>query len=155
MRIKPCEFSAVIGKIGINPYVSVPERVTTRLKKRGYIPVSGSLNGIPIRSTLVPVKGGQHRLYVNGEMRKKAQVDVGDEIRLSLTFDEEKREIKMPEEFTLALQKNEKAKAAFERLPPSRQREILAYLNFLKKPESLKRNIDKVITILTRKVKKK
>jgi len=155
MKIKPCEFSAVIGKIGINPYVSVPERVTTRLKKRSYIPVSGSLNGIPIRSTLVPVKGGQHRLYVNGEMRKKAKVDVGDEICLSLIFDEEKREIKMPEEFTLALQKNEKAKTAFEQLPPSRQKEILAYLNFLKKPESLKRNIDKVITILTRKVKKK
>ena len=148
--MKPCEFSAVIGKIGINPYVSVPERVTACLDKRGYIPVSGSLNGIPIRSTLVPVKGGQHRLYVNGEMRKKAQVDVGDEVHLSLAFDEEKRKIHMPEEFTLALQKNEKAKAAFEQLSPSHQKEILAYLNFLKKHESLKRNIDKVMTLLTK-----
>ena len=147
--MKPCEFSAVIGKIGINPYVSIPERVTACLDKRGYIPVSGILNSIPIRSTLVPVKGGRHRLYVNGEMRKKAKVDVGDEVHLSLTIDEETREVQMPEEFTLALQKNEKAKAAFERLRPSRQKEILAYLNFLKKPESLKRNIDRVITILT------
>ena len=150
MKIKPCEFSAVIGKIGINPYVSIPEHVAACLDKRGYIPVNGSLNGITIRSTIVPVKGGRHRLYVNGEMRKKAQVDVGDEVHLSLTFDEKKREVKMPEEFMLALQKNAKAKAAFERLRPSRQKEIIAYLNFLKKPESLKRNIDKVMTLLTK-----
>ena len=50
--------------------------------------------------------------------------------------------------FVLALQKNEKAKAAFERLPPSHQKEILDYLNFLKKPETLTRNIEKVIESL-------
>jgi uncharacterized protein YdeI (YjbR/CyaY-like superfamily) len=54
----------------------------------------------------------------------------------------------MPQSFVLALQKNEKAKAAFERLPPSHQKEILDYLNFLKKPETLTRNIQKVLESL-------
>jgi uncharacterized protein YdeI (YjbR/CyaY-like superfamily) len=48
----------------------------------------------------------------------------------------------------LALQKNRKAKTAFERLTPSRQKEILTYLNWLKRPETLKRNVEKIVAYL-------
>ena len=61
----------------------------------------------------------------------------------------------MPRELVEALESNEKARTAFERLPPSHQKEILDYLNFLKKPESLERNIEKVIRSLLEAEKKK
>jgi hypothetical protein len=142
------EFSAKIYKVGINPAVDLPEDVSRCLKKTGYIPVTGTLNGFPIRATLVPVGNGRHRLYINAEMRKKANVTVGNLIHLALALDTKPRDAPMPQAFAAALESNEKAKAAFEKLPPSHQKEILVYLNFLKKPETLQRNIAKVISIL-------
>jgi uncharacterized protein YdeI (YjbR/CyaY-like superfamily) len=48
-----------------------------------------------------------------------------------------------------AFEKNKKAKAAFENLIPSRRKEIMRYMNFLKTEESLKKNIEKVIQHLS------
>ena len=150
-----CDFSAIINKLGINPYVDVPEHVSQCFGKRGYIRVTGTLNGVSMRATLVPTGNVRHRLYVNGEMRKEANVKDGDTINLSLRLATEPRQVAVPRELMEALESNEKARTAFEKLPPSHQKEILDYLNFLKKPESLKRNIGKVISSLVESEKKK
>jgi len=139
------KFTARVYKLGINPCVDVPREVSQAFAKRGYIPVHGTLNGFPIRATLVPMGDGRHRLFLNGEMRKRANVSVGDLVSLVLEMDVQARTVPMPPEFTLALEKHEAAKVAFARLPPSQQKEILAYLNWVKQPETLKRNIDKII----------
>lgn len=135
-------------KLGINPCVDVPGEVSQAFAKRGYIPVQGTLNGSPIRATLVPMGGGRHRLFLNGEMRKQAKVTVGDQVSLVLETDDQSRAVPMPAEFALALEEHAAAKVAFAQLLPSRQKEILAYLNWIKRPETLKRNIDKVIAML-------
>ncbi|MGH9839592.1 MAG: DUF1905 domain-containing protein [Blastocatellia bacterium] len=70
-------FSAKIYKLGINPCVDVPKRVSEVFGKRGYVPVAGTLNGQAIHATLVPKGGGEHRLFLNGEMRRRAAVGVG------------------------------------------------------------------------------
>jgi hypothetical protein len=150
MEEKTCDFSATIRKVGINPYVDVPKNASTFFGRRGNVPVHGLLNRVAIRATLVPVGGGRHRLYVNGDMRKKANVKVGDRIQLALKLDTQPRRVPIPKELASALRQNKPAKTAFEQLPPSRQKEILSYLNYLKKPESLKRNIDKVLKTLAK-----
>lgn len=141
-------FSAKIYKLGINPCVDVPEHVSQAFERKGYVPVKGKLNDEPIRATLVPIGEGRHRLFINGDMRKRAQVDVGDCIHLALEYDPKPRNIPMPKHFAFALQQNKKAKEAFEQLTPSRQKEILTYLNWLKQPESLKQNIEKTVSQL-------
>jgi hypothetical protein len=118
MPKKSCEFSAKIYKVGVNPFVEVPESVSRCLKKTGYVPVTGTLNGFSIQATLVPVGNGRHRLYINVEMRKRAKVTVGDLINLALALDIKPRNVPMPTAFAAALESNEKAKAAFEKLPP-------------------------------------
>jgi uncharacterized protein YdeI (YjbR/CyaY-like superfamily) len=81
-------------------------------------------------------------------MRKAAGVGEGDLVQINLEIDTQPRITPMPEEFTLALKRNKSAKNAFDQLTPSRKKEILAYLNSLKRPDTLKRNIDKVIASL-------
>lgn len=142
------KFSAKIYKLGINPCVDVPATVSRAFSKSGYIPVAGDINGHPIRATLVPIGNNRHRLFINGQMRKAAEVDEGDVVRIHLEIDTQPRTIPMPKEFALALQQNKSAKIAFENLTPSRQKEILAYLNSLKRPETLKQNIDKTVASL-------
>ncbi|NIS81617.1 MAG: DUF1905 domain-containing protein, partial [Anaerolineales bacterium] len=68
------EFFAQIYKLGINPCVDVPTRVSEAFGVRGNVPVVGTLNDVEIRSTLVPIGGGRHRLYINTDMRKRANV---------------------------------------------------------------------------------
>jgi len=148
LNTKSQAFSAAIYKVGINPCIEVPGRVSAFFERRGNVPVAGTLNGVPIRATLVPVGTGRHRLYINGEMRKQANVDVGDRIHVILRLDTKPRVVPMPIELREALRQNREAKTAFEKLRPSHQKEILTYLNWLRKPDSLKRNIDKVIAFL-------
>jgi hypothetical protein len=143
--MKPQQFSARIYKIGINFAVDVPPKVSLAFKKRGNIPVAGMVNGLQQKATLVPVGEGRHRLFLNGETRKALNVGEGDTVEVSVSLDTEPRIRPMLPEFQEALDKNNEAKDAWEKLSPSHQKEILSYLNHLKSPESLKRNVDKAI----------
>ena len=142
-------FTAKILKIGINPYVGLPEDSLNTLfkqadKNKGPIPVRVTLNGKRFKQTLVKYQGAW-RLYLNTQMRQAAGIDVGDDAKVEIEFDPEPRIVPTHPKFAQALSKNREAKAAFERLARSRQKEILRYLNSMKTEESLVRNIEKVI----------
>jgi len=143
--MKPERFSATVYKIGVNFAVDVPLEVSAAFGTRGNVPVSGTVNGMPWRATFVPVGEGRHRLFLNGETRKELGVDEGDTVEFSLVLDRESRARPIPPPFQEALDKDPEAKAIWEKLPPSHKKEILAYLNNLKSPESLKRNVEKAI----------
>jgi Bacteriocin-protection, YdeI or OmpD-Associated/Domain of unknown function (DUF1905) len=143
------KFSAVIRKLGINPFVEVPERIVQKLLRdakqdTGPLPVRGRIHRMPFVTTVVKYAGAW-RLYLNTQMRRDAGVDVKDTINVELTYDPKPRIVPMPEKFALALKKNKRAKAAFEKLPASHQKAILSYMNWLKTEEALERAIDKVI----------
>ena len=145
-------FSAKIFKIGINPYVLLPDTVLKALfkeagKDRGYIPVKGTINGYEFTQTLVKYSG-KWRLYLNTPMRTGSSTDVGDKVSLTIEFDPSDRTVPMHPKLQLALQKNKKANTVFLQLPPSRQKEICRYINFLKTDESINRNIEKAINFL-------
>lgn len=145
-------FTAEVLIIGINPYVGVPEDVLNALfeqagKSKGPIPVRGTLNGKRFLQTLVKYQGAW-RLYLNTPMRQESGIDVGDDATVEIEFDSEPRIVPINPKFAHALSKNREARAAFEKLAPSRQKEILRYLNSMKTEESLVRNIEKVIQYL-------
>jgi hypothetical protein len=145
-------FAATVRKIDINPYVKVPDRIVRRLhqdanKETGPIPVTGKLRGKPFSTTVVRFRG-MWRLYLNTAMRREASVEVGDKVNVGVRFDNTLRTEPSPRKFTLALSRNKKAKTAFEKLAPSRRKEILRYLNSLKQQETLERNIGKIIQLL-------
>ena len=73
-------FKAKIYKNGINPCVDVPEDVSKNLAETGYIPIKGLIEKYPFIQTLVPVKNGRYRLFVNGGMLKGAKLKVGDAV---------------------------------------------------------------------------
>ena len=143
------KFSATIFKVGINPCVDVPARVSAALGQKGYVPVRLLLNGRSFRAGLVSLGRGRHRLYINGVMRKEAGVDLGGRIEVALDPDDAPRREPIPRPLTRALRASAKAQRAWKDLTPSRRKEILRYLNNLKSPDSLARNVRKVIVQLT------
>jgi len=142
------EFKATIYKSGINPYVDVPLKAEKQLDRRGYVPVTGTLGGTPIDSTLVPLGGGRHRLFINTEMRKAAKVGEGDRVRIELRVDDKPRRLPMPAQLERALEADDNARMAWERMTPSHRKEWLAYLNSLKRPDTIEKNVAKMIGIL-------
>jgi uncharacterized protein YdeI (YjbR/CyaY-like superfamily) len=150
---KLLQYKAKISIIGVNPYVLIPATILKAIfkqanKDKGAIPVRGKLNGHAYIQTLVKYSG-KWRLYLNTPMRKAAKKDVGDTIKVEIEFDPAERIIPIHPKFLKALQSNKKAKENFENLSPSRQKEIVRYISFLKSEEALDRNITRAIGFLS------
>lgn len=145
-------FTAQIEIIGVNPFVFVPDEILTKIFKRagrdkGPIPIRGKINGKPYKQTLVKFKA-KWRLYINTQMLKNSPKRVGEKITLSVEYDPVKREIPVHPALQKALNKNPKAKQVFQSLTPSRRKEIIRYISFLKTEKSIKKNIEKAIGFL-------
>ncbi len=145
-------FSAKIHIIGINPYVLLPQIVLKYIfrksgKNKGAIPVELKIADKNFIQNLVKYSG-KWRLYLNGPMRKAAGKNVGDDIDIQIDFDPKPRTTPMHSKLKKAFKENPNAKKAFEKLSPSRQKEILRYINFLKSEESVDGNIKRAISYL-------
>jgi hypothetical protein len=114
----------------VNAVVEVPAAVSKAFAawaRSGRIAVEGRLNQAALRTTLMPVGGGGHRLYLNGGLRTAAGVDVGDEVLLTLRPTQ-------PDEVVAAADVVEAfdaagVRATFEGLAPSHRREWIRYID--------------------------
>ena len=143
-------FKAKIYMVGINPCVKVPGRITDKLKAtKGYIPIKGKIEHHYFQQTLCPVKNEGYRLYVNGPMLRGANIEVGQTANFIIEQDtlERNKNHPMSNAFKNKLTEHNLL-SMFQKLTPSRQKEINRYLNNLKTEESLSRNINKMINVL-------
>ena len=145
-------FSAKIQIIGVNPYVLVPASLLKYIfqkaeKDKGAIPVQLKIGGKDFIQNLVKYSG-KWRLYLNGPMRNAAGKDVGDTIDIQIDFDAKPRTTPVHPKLKKAFKENHSAKKGFEKLSPSRQKEILRYINFLKSEESVDKNVQRAISHL-------
>jgi len=142
-------FSAKIQIIGINPYVLLPPSLLKCIfqkagKDKGAIPVKLKIGGKDFIQNLVKYSG-KWRLYLNTPMRKAAEKDVGNKINIEIDFDPKERRTPMHPKVKKVFRENPEAKTAFNKLSPSRQKEILKYINFLKSEESVHKNVQRTI----------
>lgn len=145
-------FTARIAIIGINPYVLIPDETLEMIfvqagKRKGSIPVSGTIDGHPFIQTLVRYSG-EWRLYLNGPMRKDAGKDVGDTVSITLQHDPVERTITEHPKLQQALDGNPEAKSIYQSLSPSLRKEIIRYINHLKTEETVEKNCARAIRFL-------
>src|SRR6188508_528717 len=145
-------FSSKIQIIGVNPYVLLPSALLKHIfqkagKDKGAIPVQIKIGGKNFIQNLVKYSG-KWRLYLNGPMRKAAGKDVGDTIEIQIDLDIKPRTTPIHPKLKKAFKENPTAKKIFEKLSPSRQKEILRYINFLKSEESIEKNVQRAIAHL-------
>ena len=146
-------FKANLEIIGINPFVFVPEQILAQIfidakKGKGQIPVCGAVNGKDYIQTLLRYKG-DWRLYINTTMLKDSPKRIGELIEITIIYDPKDRSIQPHPKLTKALKENKEAKKVFDKLSPSKQKEIVRYISFLKSEESIRVNIEKAIGFLT------
>lgn len=152
MKTKVYEFLAEIKIIGINPYVSIPESILKSIfedanKNKGAIQIKGEVNKKPYLQNLVKY-AGEWRLYINMLMLDNSPKRIGEEIKLTISFDPRERIIQMHPLLKEAIDKNENAKLVFEKLAPSIKKEIVRYISQLKTHEAIVANVAKAIDFL-------
>ena len=138
------KFTAEINIIGVNPYIPVPDKILQNIfrksgKSKGAIPIKGTVNGISYKQTLIRYSG-EWRLYINTAMLHHSPKRIGEIIKISVEYDPEPRVINPHPRFKKALNRNKEAKVVFDKLPPSRRKEIVRYLANLKPEKALEIN---------------
>lgn len=145
-------FTCNLQIIGINPFVSIPEKVLKNIfndagKSRGYIRVYGFVNGIEFEQTLVKYSG-EWRLYINKKMLPASPKRIGEKLSLQIAYNPKQKEKAIHPGFMCALSKNEKAMTVFDTLSDSRKDEMIRYISGLKSQEAVTRNIKRAINFL-------
>lgn len=137
------------GETGEATSINIPFDVEKSYGTRGCIPVRGTINGFPFRSSIFRMGGDCHFMVVNRVMREGAKVKAGDTISVVMERDPEPRVIRPPQDFARALKRNKAAQAAWEKLSYTHQKEYARAIEDAKKPETRSRRIEKAIAELS------
>lgn len=147
-------FKAELEKIGINPFVFVPENILMQLfekagSEKGKIPVLLTVNdGTEHRQTLVKFRGAW-RLYINTTILHESPRRIGELLTIHIRFNPFIEELLPHPKLIEAIQNNAEALNAFNQITPSLRKEIIKYISFLKTEESIDRNVERAILFLT------
>ena len=127
--------------------IHVPFDVEEAFGTKARVPVRGTINGFPYRSSIMNMGDG-HIMAVNKELREGAKVKGGDMIDVVMERDDEPRVITPPSDFVKALKANKEAKAFWDKLSYTHQKEHVRAIEEAKKEETRKRRIEKAIEML-------
>jgi len=115
--------------------------------------VKAMIEGVPYRGLLTRMGGPNHMLIILKGIREQIGKTFGDEIKVSVELDVEERVVTIPEELKRALNENPKAKAVFEKLSFTHQKEYVTWINEAKKEETRARRISKTMEMLIQWIK--
>jgi hypothetical protein len=151
---KQQKFKVVLEKVeGMDAArVTVPFDVQEAFGSKGRVPVRGTINGYPYRSSIFPYSG-IHYMVVNREVREGARVRGGDEVEMVMERDEEPRVIEPPEDLASAIEGNATARAAWDTLSYTHKKEYARSVEEAKRPETRARRIEKAVEELEKKSK--
>lgn len=151
MRAAPHVFAARIYKVGIIRFVDVPREVSRALGPgSAHLPVQGSVEGVPLRTTMVPAGNGCHRLAIHGDIYRKLRIDAGAVVEISIELDEESREPVLPPALVSGLKFSKFAAAEFRAMTTALRRQIVRYLTAAKSEATVERRVAKFIARLER-----
>jgi Domain of unknown function (DUF1905)/Bacteriocin-protection, YdeI or OmpD-Associated len=135
-------FSEQIYKISIIRYVNVPAEVSRALKASGpHVAVRGTVEGVPLATTMVSRGNSCYRLAISGDIRKKLRIDVGATVQIALERDRQSREPALPHALVLALRESPEAQAVFREMTVALRRQIVRYIVSAKQQATLERRV--------------
>jgi hypothetical protein len=128
-------------------WLDAPFDVQETFGTKARVPVRGTINGFPFRSSLMPM-GGCHGMAVNKTMREGAKCKAGDTVKVQMQRDTEERTVEIPPELKKELGKYKQAKANWDKLAFTHKKEMAKYIVEAKQEETRKRRLAKVVEVL-------
>lgn len=154
LRVKTLKFKALKFKVkidgreagvvaAITPPIDVPKFLGTHAR----VPIRGTINGYPFRSSLMPM-GGCHMMPVNKALRDGAGVAPGAIVDMVMELDDEKRNVEAPAALKKALMKSKAAQANWEKLSFTHKKEMALAITGAKQEQTRTRRLMKIMGIL-------
>ncbi len=139
------EFKVKLEGINGGAMISLPRRESVKFGVRGRVPVRGTLNGYPFRSSIFPTGDGGHYMAVNREVREGAQVKAGDRVQVIMETDAEPRTVELPPDLEKALAKSKAARTRFDQLSYTHRKEYVQWIEAAKRPDTRQRRLAQTI----------
>jgi hypothetical protein len=111
------------------------------------VPVRGTINGFPFRSSLMPM-GGCHYMVINRTMREGAGVKAGDTVAVVMERDTAPRVVAVPAALKKELAKNTAAHAHWKKYSFTHQKEMARALTGAKQEETRARRLARIMNII-------
>lgn len=110
--------------------------------------VKAMIEGVPYRGVLTRMGTNFHMLIILKSIREQTGKTFGDEIKVTVELDTEPRVLDVPKDLLKELKKDKEAKAFFDKLSYTHQREYVMWIEEAKKEETRARRILKAIEML-------
>lgn len=140
-------FQATVIPSGNASGVEVPAEVMRALGTQARPAVVITINGHAWRSRVAAMRG-QRLIGISAANRDAAGIALGDFIEVDLQLDLAPRIVSEPADLAQALDRDPRARAAFDRLPFGLKRKHVADIDAAKSPETRQRRIDKLATAM-------
>jgi Bacteriocin-protection, YdeI or OmpD-Associated/Domain of unknown function (DUF1905) len=160
--MKKLEFTVKLKgrEIGVVAAISPPFDVGGVFGTRARVPVRGTINGYPFRSSLMPMgdrlhgngsstkQNSSHMMPVCKALRDGARVKPGDTVCVVMERDEAERVVEVPPILKKELANNRTAQANWKKLSFTNQKEIALSISGAKQEETRARRLAKAMNIL-------
>ena len=141
-------FSAVIQNAGGGgAFVEVPFDVEAAFGEKKPR-VKAMIEGVPYRGILTRMGTEFHMLIILKEIREQIGKTFGDEVTVTVEPDTEPRVVEVPAELRKAFRTEKEARAFFEKLSYTHQREYVMWINEAKRDATRQSRIAKTIEML-------
>jgi Bacteriocin-protection, YdeI or OmpD-Associated/Domain of unknown function (DUF1905) len=121
---------------------------------KGRVPVKGTINGFPFRSSLMNMGDG-HMMVVNAQLRAGAKCKAGDTVIVLMQLDEGKRTVEVPGRLKKMIDRDPKAREFWSGLSFTHQKEYVREIDGAKRPETREKRIAAMMDALRKGQRKK
>jgi hypothetical protein len=131
-----------------------PFDVVEVFHRKSRVPVKGTINGFPFRSSLMNMGDG-HMMAVNAQLRAGANCKGGDTVDVVMELDEDERKVEVPAYLKKIINSDAKAKEFWPRLSYTHQKEWVRAVEDAKKPETREKRIAEMMDALRKNQRRK
>src|ERR1700693_4336847 len=125
----------LLGRVGSDAAaLKPPFDVVAVFHRKGRVPVKGTINGCPFRSSLMNMGEG-HMMVVNAQLRSDARCKAGDTVTVLMAVDEDDRTVDVPGYLKKIIAGDPKARKFWPKLSFTHQKEYVREIREAKKTE--------------------
>jgi hypothetical protein len=132
---------------GVVAAIAPPVDVIEWFGTRARVPIRGTINGFPFRSSLMPC-GNARMMPVNKTLCRGAGVMPGDVVDVVMERDIEERTVEAPVELKKELAKSKAARERWGGLAFTHKKEMANSISGAKQEDTKKRRLAKVMNVL-------
>ncbi|HEX3270825.1 MAG TPA: YdeI/OmpD-associated family protein [Ktedonobacterales bacterium] len=142
-------FATIVGSDDPSSlFIVVPAEVVAALSKKKRPPVRVTLNGDYTYRSTVAVYGGRYYLPLRREIREACGLAPGMPVDVTLALDEEPRNVEVPDDLAVAFASDPEARAVFDRLSFTHQREYVEWFTSAKREATRMRRVAQTLEML-------